>query len=593
MQLKDTEYAKSMQLLQRKALLFTVLLTYHVVSCGEPCDHGTTPSEKSAICTATLTDERTLIKTFNTSIVAPIVAGVGGSISCLSSVLIIVFIIRSKVGFSTLYHRIMSVISIGDLLLSIGAAASTLPMPKDMIYEQFQGDNLGNNFTCNMQGFLMWFGNTLSLLYSGILALYFLFVIKYKMKESQLSKYVEIAIHFFIIMFALEAPVLMWVNDRFNPTPLRPWCTACGYPWYCKLNRNPEECMLRGNLTTFAKNTRLFHVKKYTIILFGTFLIIVVAMSCIVWSVYNHDRILNEYTDTVYGRSTSNAVTEMRLKSATQRNKHCKVVTRVALAYVLSCALTQGSALLNTGEVSLEVTNKTSSLRWTLQFFVVFLSPLQGFFNAIIFFAQKLYERHYVSGSGMTFKEVMTKLFREPEEQMFVISQISLVIRRQHHMQSPGHNEVNACHYSFHGDDEENGQGNNDSEEFEDDEGISPNEMSISTSNKQSSSSKKGNRNVAPSCSQGDEGLSYEDSSSPGISSSKENDNKSNSRSSIVLSNGGSLTSNFLLKNDGDNVSMSENDDKKENNSESSWKSLWKSSWNSPSSNFSAAVSDF
>ena len=61
-----------------------------------------------------------------------IIPTVTGSISCLSSLTIIAFILRSK--SNTIYHRIMFGLSSADIITSLAIALTTLPMPKDVIY---------------------------------------------------------------------------------------------------------------------------------------------------------------------------------------------------------------------------------------------------------------------------------------------------------------------------------------------------------------------------------------------------------------------------------------------------------------------------
>lgn len=75
-------------------------------------------------------------------------------LSTLSSLVIIYIISRSTVSFGSVYHHIIFG-SVADILQSIAMALTTLPMPMEMIYEQFNGlIVVGNNKTCSIQGFL-------------------------------------------------------------------------------------------------------------------------------------------------------------------------------------------------------------------------------------------------------------------------------------------------------------------------------------------------------------------------------------------------------------------------------------------------------
>ena len=106
-------------------------------------------------CEAALADERNQTQTFYTTVAAFITALVSGSISVISSIVIICLIYRSDVGLSSVYHRIILAMSISDIIASTCMGASTLLLPKDMIYKQFAGWVWGNKTTCTIQGFLI------------------------------------------------------------------------------------------------------------------------------------------------------------------------------------------------------------------------------------------------------------------------------------------------------------------------------------------------------------------------------------------------------------------------------------------------------
>jgi len=62
---------------------------------------------------------------------AAAVPKITGSISAVSSSLIIYLICRSKPKLSTIYHRIMFCMSVADILASTAMALTTLPMPRN------------------------------------------------------------------------------------------------------------------------------------------------------------------------------------------------------------------------------------------------------------------------------------------------------------------------------------------------------------------------------------------------------------------------------------------------------------------------------
>ena len=94
-----------------------------------------------------------------------IVPRVSGSVSAISSSIIIYLVFQSAARLSTIYHRIMFCMSVSDIILSVGYALTSLPMPAEMPMEEelgiyWPGPRYGNTTTCNMQGFMTTFGAT-------------------------------------------------------------------------------------------------------------------------------------------------------------------------------------------------------------------------------------------------------------------------------------------------------------------------------------------------------------------------------------------------------------------------------------------------
>eukprot|EP00979_Chaetoceros_neogracilis_P013567 scaffold3909_cov180-Chaetoceros_neogracile.AAC.1 len=91
-----------------------------------------------------------------------IIPMVTGSISFLSSMIIISIVLRSKSGIKTTYHRIILCMSSADCLTSLAIALTTIPMPKDIIYP-FDMPSYGNIATCEAQGLIFIMGTGLAL----------------------------------------------------------------------------------------------------------------------------------------------------------------------------------------------------------------------------------------------------------------------------------------------------------------------------------------------------------------------------------------------------------------------------------------------
>ena len=118
-------------------------------------------------------DDRTYVETLYTSLTGSYIARASALLSTLSSILIIFIIMRSSAKLTIPYHRIMFGMSVADCLSSISMALTTLPMPADMIYTQFEGRHIGTFGTCAAQSFLQNAGTLATMLYNVALSVYY------------------------------------------------------------------------------------------------------------------------------------------------------------------------------------------------------------------------------------------------------------------------------------------------------------------------------------------------------------------------------------------------------------------------------------
>ncbi len=116
--------------------------------------------------------------------------------------------------------------SVFDIFSSIGRGLTTLPIPE---YQYGEPTGMygakGNDATCKMQGFLIQLGYT-SIFYNMSLSFYFLLVVCYGMRESQIKK-LQLWLHIpgLIVGFALAfAGIPFYSNDIWGcyipPPPL-------------------------------------------------------------------------------------------------------------------------------------------------------------------------------------------------------------------------------------------------------------------------------------------------------------------------------------------------------------------------------------
>eukprot|EP01083_Nonionella_stella_P214821 773717_1 len=110
--------------------------------------NSTTAFTNNQLCETALKDERNHFKTFYMNSSASITALISGSLSAVSSLLILFLIRRSQIGLSSIYHQIMCGLSVSDFVSSVAIAFNTLPLPPYVIYDFDQSWIRGNQTTC-------------------------------------------------------------------------------------------------------------------------------------------------------------------------------------------------------------------------------------------------------------------------------------------------------------------------------------------------------------------------------------------------------------------------------------------------------------
>ena len=158
--------------------------------------------------------------------IGEVIPRISGSLSAISSILIILLVARSSTGFSSTYHRIMVGMSIADVCSSTAIAFTHLLMPRPGLSDivdayGYEGKRIGNFSTCTVQGFLFASGTLTTYGYNTALCMYFASTIFFKMKKRMVRNRVEPILHaVWIVSFALTIPHLP--NHSYNP--LDAWC---------------------------------------------------------------------------------------------------------------------------------------------------------------------------------------------------------------------------------------------------------------------------------------------------------------------------------------------------------------------------------
>ena len=183
---------------------------------------------------AVMEDARTNVVFLYNQTPGIIIAACAGTLSTISSITIMFLIVfRSCDALGRVYHRIMFGMSAADVLMSTAIAVTTLAMPRDSIYGQFGGLMLGNQATCNIQGFLFTFGGLCTSMYNTSLMVYFYLSIHNRMIDANISRCIEPFLHIASVGYGLVLGIAFLVFELYNPTPFVPWCTIIMYPWWC------------------------------------------------------------------------------------------------------------------------------------------------------------------------------------------------------------------------------------------------------------------------------------------------------------------------------------------------------------------------
>jgi len=360
-------------------------------------------------------DPRTQIETVNTSWTGIVITTVSASASILGSAVIIFLILRSQNSLRTVYHRILFAMSIFDLLQCIPMALTTVPMPKDMLYEQFDGWVYGNRTTCNIQGFTFTMGSVCASVYNAILCIYYLCAIRFRMKDEQFRKHIEPYLHLVSIVGGSLAALGAFRNQLLNPSPVKyTWCAPSTYPWWCD---GDDQCLSGRFLVGF----RLLFVAIIVVSV-----IVVVSLAMIVCHAFSQKRLLNSYK-----KDADNAVTpgdQQSLDDYQTDVHYTKMIVYQAILYTMAFLAVWHYPLILQPFQELYEDGIYKSCSATEISRLIF-RPLQGFFNAIIFLYHKV-RNHRRDDPGISLYGALQKIFdRTKDDPEPLLSNLALVER--------------------------------------------------------------------------------------------------------------------------------------------------------------------
>jgi len=351
-----------------------------------------------------------------------VIPSVTGSLSCISSLAIIYIIVRSK--SNTTYHRILFLMSFCDTLGSFAIALTTIPMPKDVIYP-FAGPSYGNTATCEAQGLVYITGSAIVISMNGILNIYYVCTLRYKMKAETFSKIIEPILTVFAIAVPVVTIITVLANQGLiNPSLYESYCSVGTYPGAVGSNERDDTERSRGGGSNGIVQFRF--VFFFTMVTgLGT---LATSMFLIILTFYQSERsvkrtrttMMQEHvkedgspTDTptettTDGPHSTTNINKQEEEAGHQESQHnmTKTITIQALMYLGAFVFTWiFSVLGQLGDVFLQ--------NYWIQALKLVFQPLQGFFNMLIFIHHKVYNLRRTN-KDLSVSEALLIIFAAP-----------------------------------------------------------------------------------------------------------------------------------------------------------------------------------
>jgi hypothetical protein len=322
-----------------------------------------------------------------------ILTTVTGILSTVCSLLILNAIRLSNQKLTTTYHRMMSIMSVFDIMASVCMALTTLPMPSDDILK-FPWPMIGNKVTCQAQGYIILFGlNGGGALYM-CLSWYFVFRMTLKMDIYKIRNRIEPVFYVISLALAFFVPSYRLSADFINTVPTNPFCIVAPPHTNCTYTVGASFYVCEDRTAV-----RLKDFPGFKFLSFGfDMIMIVIAMLIIIATILIKNKNIRRATDDHQLNSEHKELQVAELR-------HSRVLLIQAFMYILTYFTTwlftviPMLAQLDRGDMNV------------LQVFKLIFFPLQGFWNLIIF----LYDKAYLAGRGEgndgIWKTIKTVLF--------------------------------------------------------------------------------------------------------------------------------------------------------------------------------------
>jgi hypothetical protein len=302
----------------------------------------------------------------------------------------------------------MAFMSAWEMVRTLCIALSTLPMPKDVVYNYY-GNSYGNVQTCEAQAFVLLVATGLTLFSNVFLNLYYLLAIRYNVNESTLKKYLEPIFLVLSLAFSLILPILYLKIEYLNPTPYEAFCNVGIYPNPCGPQEEGATPCIRGEALSvdMHKFFRNFVISMISIELS----ILIVSMLLIVMTFYKRDvELARRLKEMKNGEAEElNPLRSSRFTS--------KIIAQQALMYFTAM-------FLSWSFFAISFYKETTTISVLKQIFF----PLRGMMNMFIFVYHKLYalkKSHSNISYFRAFRYLIGHTKNVPED---VVSNLEIVV---------------------------------------------------------------------------------------------------------------------------------------------------------------------
>eukprot|EP00551_Chaetoceros_affinis_P006606 CAMPEP_0203667292 /NCGR_PEP_ID=MMETSP0090-20130426/4157_1 /ASSEMBLY_ACC=CAM_ASM_001088 /TAXON_ID=426623 /ORGANISM="Chaetoceros affinis, Strain CCMP159" /LENGTH=677 /DNA_ID=CAMNT_0050531411 /DNA_START=32 /DNA_END=2065 /DNA_ORIENTATION=+ len=348
-----------------------------------------------------------------------------GSLSVVSSALIIVLVLRSSTRLSSTYHRIMVGLSTTDIICSTAMALTHLPFPRPGLSPcvdqySYQGLRLGNTQTCTAQGFFLVFGQLSTYAYNAALSIYFACAIYFKLKKKTIQNRVEPVLHLVAVVVPFSLALTPLADENYNPTAE-----------HCAIDTLPATCIGDGTNCERGNPDALASLTVITLLLVSVMLILVwIALALVCWTAFSDSRTIRRYREQrdeeQHEQSMDADSDDVETSDSAKHISSNMFILQQALSYIGALIITLIFPILTITSDRYAYGDQYLALKEVIRRLQLVFQPSQGIFNFLIFLSSKIYQQRVADKSISRF-DALKKIFGKNHDDPIIISRLSMV----------------------------------------------------------------------------------------------------------------------------------------------------------------------